>query len=300
MAIKLAFSTVACPEWTIEQVAAKAAEFGYQGVELRTLGPGGAQLASDPALTDPAKVADALKKHNITPVCLSTSEALHHADTTAGHGAVRRVREQIELASKIGCGYVRVFGYEVGPGENRKTVMKRIVLRAQALADRAGELGIRLLFENAGSFADAKDWWNIFNLLEHPAVRMCWNVANAAASGEGPAVSVPMLHRRIVLAKVKDLRVGEGSGYVPLGEGTVEIQHFIKRLMGIGYDGFVSVEWDRAWLPSLTPADEYLPDAHKRLTGWIDTLAAEFKDGQDKTAKAQAKAAPKPRARAAV
>ncbi len=46
MAIKLAFSTVACPDWTLSQVVDRASEMGYQGVELRTLGPGGSAAAA--------------------------------------------------------------------------------------------------------------------------------------------------------------------------------------------------------------------------------------------------------------
>ncbi|MCC6581363.1 MAG: sugar phosphate isomerase/epimerase [Phycisphaeraceae bacterium] len=295
MAIPLAFSTVACPDWTLEQVLHRAREYGYAGVELRTLGAGSTQIASDPALSEPAKVAKAFEQSGISPVCLSTSESLHHRGTSAGHQASWRIREAVDLAGRIGAPMVRVFGYEVAPGENRRSVLGRIAERVTPLADYAGDQGVRLVFENAGSFAAAKDWWTLFNLVEHPMLKLCWNVANAAAAGEGPAVSVPMLHSRIAIAKVKDTLIGEGAGYVPLGEGSCQIEQFVRRLMGIGYQGWITVEWDRLWLPSLTPAEEYLPDAAKRLQGWMDAIAQAVEEGRVSQAKTAAKNAPKPR-----
>lgn len=299
MAIKLAFSTVACPDWTIEKVAQQAAEMGYQGVELRTLGAGSSGLASDPALADPDKIREAFKQHNVVPVCLSTSISLHHNDTTSITDAHWQAMHNIELASQIGCSAVRFFGNEMATGKPRQAVISRIAEQTATLADTAARLGVQLLFENAGSISQAKEWWWMCNTVDHPMVGVCWNVANAAAVGETPAVSVPMLNSRIRLAKVKDTRVGEGSGYVPLGEGTVGVEHFVKRLLGIGFEGYISVEWDRLWLPSLAPAEEYLPDAKERLTGWFDAVAEAEEKGRAAVAKAAAKFAPKPRVKAA-
>lgn len=273
MAIKLAFSTVACPDWTLEEVARKAQEMGYQGVELRTLGAGGSSLASDPALTDPQKAGKILKAFGIEPVCLSTSVALNHRAESASRAAGWEAQNYVDMAVALGCPFVRFFGYEVKPGDSRQAAMQRIADRVGLLVDYAGEKGVTVLLENAGSFNKAKEWWWLFNLVDHPMLGLCWNVANAAAAGESPSISVPVLNQRIRLAKVKDTVVGEGSGFVPLGEGTVGIDQFIRRLLGIGYEGYVSVEWDRAWLPSLAPAEEYLPDAAKRLKAMIEKYA---------------------------
>jgi sugar phosphate isomerase/epimerase len=275
MAIKLAFSTVACPDWTLEDVARRAQEMGYQGVELRTLGAnsGGSAsggIAADPALTDPAKVAGVFKAFGVEPVCLSTSVAFNHRSVSDGRAALRDARQSIDLASAIGCAYVRFFGYEVKPGDSRQSAMQRIAERVTTLLDYAADRGVQVLLENAGSFNTAKEWWWLFNLVEHPMLGLCWNVANAAGAGEPPSVSVPTLNHRIVLGKVKDTVVGEGSGFVPLGEGTVGVDHFVRRLLGIGFDGYISVEHDRAWLTSLAPAEEYLPDALTRLKAMIE------------------------------
>lgn len=279
MALRLAFSTVACPDWTLERVVEQAKAMDYAGVELRTLGDGGggvtaARLACDPTLSDPAVVRRLFDGAGIVPACLSTSICLHHADTSAARTAMAQTTRAMELAAAIGCPAVRVFASTLRPGESRNAVIQRVAGRIAPLADKGGELGVELLFENAGSFARARDWWTMLNLAGHPLAGMCWNAANAAIAGEDPAVSVSVLHSRIRMAKVKDLTIGEGSGFKPLGEGDVAVENFFKRLMGIGFDGFVSVEWDRLWLPSLAPAEEALPAARKRIRDWLDAIEA--------------------------
>ncbi len=298
MPIKFAFSTVACPDWTIEQVAKQAQQMGYTGVELRTLGPGGSGLASDPAQGNAGQIKSILQDHGVEPVCLSTSISVHHRTSTTMKDARWQIQRSLELASQIGCAAVRVFGHEVSPGESRPAAIDRMAHQVASLADTAAGLGVLLLLENAGSMAKAKEWWWLLNVVDHPMVGLCWNVANAAAAGEPPAVSVPMLNSRIRLAKVKDTRIGEGSGFVALGEGTVGVEPFIQRLMGVGYEGYVSVEWDRLWLPALEPAETYLPQAHETLTAWMDAIAQAQEKGRKAAEKAAAKNAPKPRAKA--
>jgi sugar phosphate isomerase/epimerase len=296
MAIKLAFSTVACPDWDLPKVAAQAKAYGYDGVELRTVVKDDSPLASDPWSLDPAEAAKVLAGEGIEPICLSTSLALHHRSHDAGHNAVWQTVRAMELAAKLGCPAVRVFGNEVEPGQTRRSVAPRIAAHVSQILDKAGDLGVRLLFENAGSWCSARDWWLVFNLLDHPMLGLVWNVANAAAAGEGPAVSVPVVNSRIAIAKVKDTIVGEGSGFVPLGEGSVEVRHFVTRLMGIGFDGYISFEWDRAWLPSLAPAEDVLPEARETLAGWITAISEAEQAGAAKKAKRDAKQAPKKRA----
>jgi sugar phosphate isomerase/epimerase len=281
MPLKIAFSTVACPDWTLDQVAAKAKEFGFDGVELRTLGPGSDKLASDPALSTPHKVKHVLEDAGVEPVCLSTSLALHHHDETSIKSVRVQIARMLEEAGEMGCRSLRVFGNAVKPApmfgaETSRTVLMRMAENTRPLLDKAGEAGVQLLFENAGSFCAAKHWWWMLNLLEHPMAGLSWNPANAAAIGESSMVSVPMLNYRIKLAKLKDIVIGTGAGWVQLGEGNVGVQAYIQRLLGVGYDGYLSIEWDRLWFPTLAPADEYLPEAIKRVKEWLAAASERF------------------------
>ena len=60
----ITFSTLACPEWPIETVIAKAAEFGYNGLEWR----GGAQGHVQPSMPSSHKATLRRLSADVGPV----------------------------------------------------------------------------------------------------------------------------------------------------------------------------------------------------------------------------------------
>ena len=48
---------------------------------------------------------------------------------------------------------------------------------------------------------------------------------------------------------------GENLAYCLIGEGELPIDELIDALRSINYDGFISLEWDVAWLPELADMD---------------------------------------------
>jgi len=265
----LAFSTVACPAWGIEQVVAAAGDYGYQGVELRTFGAGSSQLGCDPALSDPEKVRYLFERASIQISCLATSVALHYRGKAEAAQALASAKTFVDMAVRLGCPRIRTFGYRIYPGEAPATAVRRLAARYVDLAEYAEASGVEIVIENAGSFARSRELWNLTNSTQHPLVGVCWNVAYAATVGERPGLSVTTLNSRIRCAKVKDTVIGEGTGYCALGEGSVEVERFVELLRGIGYEGWLCFEWDKLWLPSLAEPEEALPKARERLSEWM-------------------------------
>jgi sugar phosphate isomerase/epimerase len=142
------------------------------------------------------------------------------------------------------------------------------------LGDYAAERDVLIVVENQLSFRSAKEMWLILDRLNHRSIACCWDIFNAAQMGESPFISVPTLNSRIQFAQVKDAKFGPlGASYCQLGEGDVPVESFITRLRGIGYSGWVSVEWEKAWLPNLAEPEEILPDAIKKLRQWVSDPA---------------------------
>jgi sugar phosphate isomerase/epimerase len=93
---------------------------------------------------------------------------------------------------------------------------------------------------------------------------------------------VPTLNNRISYVQLKDAHLGSlGATLCPLGEGDVPVQKFLSRLLGIGYNGFVTFEWDRAWLPNIAPPEEALPAAIKKLKEWTNQNTEEKSDEKE-------------------
>jgi sugar phosphate isomerase/epimerase len=69
------------------------------------------------------------------------------------------------------------------------------------------------------------------------------------------------------------------------------VQKFISRLQGIGYSGWVSFEWEKAWLPNIAEPEVVLPAAFKKLQSWARPAEAAEAEAKAKAAAEAAKPA---------
>jgi len=184
--------------------------------------------------------------------------------------AIHRRRQQ------VGCGIVKIFDTQVRAGQSRASAGVALGDWLLPLGDYAADRDILIAVENAMSFRASKEVWLFLDRLSHPSIACCWDVFNAALIGEGPYVSVPTLNSRIAYTQVKDAKLGPlGATYCKLGEGDVPIKSFLTRLRGIGYSGYVTMEWEKAWLPALAEPEEILPDSITKLKEWAEMKADE-------------------------
>jgi sugar phosphate isomerase/epimerase len=268
MNVKFAFSTVCCPTWDFEAIVAKAKEYGYGGVEVRGFVSESVLTAANVFLTDPAKVKRIFAEGGIQIACLASSVAMK-GDKKADARAADELRQFITTAEAIGCPLVKLFDTQVKPGQARAAAAVAMGHWLLPLGDFAAEHGVQLVIENALSFRDAKEMWMMLETINHPCVAAAWDVFNAALVGESPSISVPTLNSRIQYVQVKDAQLGPmGATLCPMGEGDVKVKRFLHLLRGIGYDGWVTFEWEKAWLPNIAGPEEALPAAIAKLKEW--------------------------------
>ncbi len=267
--MKFAFSTVCCPAWDFETVAARAKEYGYDGVELRGFLDETVLTQSNPFLTDPKKIRAVFEKAGIEIACLASSIATN-GNTAKNEALAAQLRMYIDTAADIGCRIVKILDLGLRTGQSLQRSSVEMASWLAPLADYAAEKDIIIAVENSRSFVKARDMWLMLDVIGHPNVGAAWDLVNAAEAREGPLVSVPVLNSRIVYAQVKDVKfTPAGIEYHKLGEGEVPIKNFLTRLLGIGYKGYVALEWEKVWLPHLAGPEEILPDTIGKLRKWI-------------------------------
>ena len=272
--MRLAFSTVACPDWTLERVMSFADQHEYDGVELRTFGWGGTELACDPALTDAAKVRRLAHETGTHIMCLGTSVkfddriwppviglALPESDR-----AVQAARRFVSLADDIECPYLRVFGFEGHGGEKPGKTLERVVERMRWALDAAAKRRVKIVFENGGSFASAEQLTEVLDACNSPWLGACYNIAVGAEAGDNVTDAIDLLGERLWTVKLKDLR---GKDPVEIGQGDVPLADAIGHLAARGFDGWAVVEWMRFWRPDLAEAEGVLSRAMTTLRGWL-------------------------------
>lgn len=291
--MKFAFSTVSCPKWDFETICARAKEYGYDGVEIRGFLNESILTASNVFLTDPNKLKSMFKYHGIEIACLASSIAMTWSKKK-DRILVDDCRRFIDTAAAVGCSFVKVFDTTARPGHSRASAGVAFGDWLLPLGDYAAEREVVILVEGALSFRSAKEIWAILDRLQHPSIAACWDVFNAALIGESPYLSVPVLNSKIQYTQVKDAKLGVlGASYCKLGEGDVQVEKFLTGLLGIGYTGWVTFEWEKAWLPNIAEPEEALPGAIKKLREWtsVPDEAADAKSEKKHAAAAKPAAA---------
>lgn len=269
-----AFSTIACPEWTLERVTRLAAETGYAGVELRTFGHGSSQIACDPALTGAEKVRRLFRDHGVEISCLATSVGFDEPIRPAvlgyalgdTEGTIRQAKAAIDLAAQIECPLVRVFGFEMPENERYQSAFQRIRDRLALAVDGARHCGVKVVLENGGSFARASDLMNLIEDVGQPLLGAAYSVPVAWSVGEDPVAGLATLGDRVLSVKLRDLDA-KRRFCVP-GEGQVPCERAVRELVRTGSRAWVTFEWDRLWMPSLESPERVLPEALRRMYAW--------------------------------
>jgi sugar phosphate isomerase/epimerase len=282
--MKFAFSALCCPGWDLATMASRAKQYGFDGVELIAEGLG----------RDPAGVRDRFSEAGVAIACLASAAAMS-GNAGQDHALAEDVKRYIDLAAQVGCRLVKVRDTDARRGRNRATAAVELGEWLAALADHAAGQGVTLVVENALSFRTARELWMVLEQAGHPGVGACWSVFNAATAlpaGELPSTSVPVLNSRIHYVQVRDAKLTpQGLAHCRLGEGDVPVRLLLTRLRGIGYRGYVTLEWEKASLFGLPEPEELLPESLARLCDWVKPPVTEAKP---KKAEAGAKAAVKP------
>lgn len=254
----ITFSTLACPDWDIKKIIAKATEFGYDGIEWR----GGAQGHVQPHM--PAAKKNALRKMSSDAglIALTVTAYTSFVSEEERISNVEELRRYADLAAELGATYVRAFLGELPSGiipDN--TMYQRMSECLNAANAYANSVGVTIAVEPHDDFARSSVVARVFR-QSHLALKVIWDIGNAFAVGEDPAEGFDLLKDRIAYVQVKD-----GKGHIPhwrlcaLGEGDVPLKQAIDLLLANGYQGAFSVEWEYAWHPELDPPEVALPAA---------------------------------------
>jgi len=157
----------------------------------------------------------------------------------------RLTRRAFEIAHRTGARFIRVFTYwrTVDPA----AVFDRVVEALRNLADLAAkeDLIIGLENEHACNIATAAETRQVLDALDHPALQVVWDPANAYVSGENPYPGGYALlpANRIGHVHAKDCRLdGHKPLWGPLGECDIDWRGQLDALARDGYKGYINLE----------------------------------------------------------
>jgi glucosamine-6-phosphate deaminase len=269
--MKLSFSTLACPAWSLDQVIDAAGRHGYDGIELRFLEDQDA-LWERPELRGAGltRTRRRLSDAGLQVPCVDSRSFFHHPDPLRRRESLDEAERVVAVAHDLGARGVRVFGDKVQPGADRASTRAFIAESLTALAERARPAEVEVWLESHGDFARAADTLFVLEQVSGGGVGVLWDAPNAFDAGDDPAEGARRLGGAIRHVHLKDLRRRPGQLPEPMlpGEGEFPAAAALSALAQIGYEGWLSFEWEKKWHPQIPDADVALP----RFVRWVATL----------------------------
>jgi sugar phosphate isomerase/epimerase len=257
MAMQLAFSTLGCPQWDLDQIIAAARAGGYDGVEWRGY-QDEMELPQAPIFTPAARAETRhrFRDAGLEFACLSSSIRL--ADPTPERKQQERaaMTKYAELAQFLDCKLVRVFGGNLPTGVERAAALPEMAAFLRELGEIAAARGVSVVLETHDAFSTGAQVAELLRAADHLAANALWDLHHPYREGEPPETTVQLLGPYLRHTHVKDSR---GGRYCPMGEGDVPLARMLDLLRERGYDGWISLEWEKRWHPEIANPEDVFP-----------------------------------------
>lgn len=268
--LRMSFSTLGCPAWTWEKILDFAKQHDFSGVELRGL-MGNMDLPTCPEFS-PGRIGQSKKDiaaRGLHIASVDASAYMHDPDPAKHEEQMADSRRFIDLASQLGAPYIRVMGNEV-VGTQDETIA-RVAKSLRQLGEYAGPKNVTVLLESHGDFVHAPALLDILQQADSPHVALLWDAHNTYVEGqEDPEVTVSRLGKYIRHTHLKDSVTKSGEDhYVLTGRGTVPVKKQVQLLVDIGYQGYFSYEWEKAWHPDIEEPENAFPVYAEVMTGYL-------------------------------
>jgi sugar phosphate isomerase/epimerase len=271
--MKLAFSTLGCPDWDLDAMIAAARKLGYRGIELRAIA-GSLDLLSRPEFTTPqlTSTRTRFEEAEIEICCVDTSCTFHSPDASERANQVGTALAHAELAAKLGAPLIRVFPDKIQPGAQREQTRDWIAESLRAVAERMPD-DVDVALETHGDFAKAEAAAEIVDLATHPKVKLIWDIANSVAAGDTIEQAGRVIKPYLAHIHLRDAKpVIESEHWLPVlaGKGRVSFAETLNTIRELHYDGYVSFEWEKYWRPEIEEPEVALPDFINAIRGLLE------------------------------
>lgn len=257
--MKTSFSTLACPDFSWQDIYSMAKDFNFDGIEIRGLGDNIYSTKAAPFTDEELpNTLDKLKELNIEISCLSSGEPVNNLETK--DKAIAEITDYVELASKLSTKYVRVLGDKL-PAPEGEVDDEVVIGIMKELVPVAEKNDVVLLLETNGVYSDTSRLKKVLDSINSQHVQALWDVHHPYRfQGESPKTTVSNLGDYIKYVHVKDSVMEDGKvEYKMMGTGDLPLKEVFEELHSIDYDGYISLEWVYRWARNLLDGGIVVP-----------------------------------------
>lgn len=269
--MKLAFASLGCPNWSIEQVAAQAAALGFDGVELR--GIQGEHLGPAESPAELQRIRKLFKDSGTSILAIMGYSTFMLPDGEKREELIHTALQFIATAQALGCPVLRVFGGQTPEGLSRAQAIENVVNGLRRLAGPAEAAGVSVAIETHDDWCRGEFLAQVLDAVGSPAIGACWDAANSHFI-EPVATTYQAISAYIKHVHFKDSQRGaDGKIHSVLpGTGEVPLEQILTLLRDGNYQGTLSFEWEKKWQPELQEPEIAFPHYLKVTTGLMKKL----------------------------
>lgn len=261
--MKICFTSLGCPDWTVEEVARRAAQMGAYGVELRAKAPD-LHVSADTPASRVREIRRLFADAGVRIVGITGYTTFAGADPATRHANEAQLVRNLALCAELGADYVRTF---IGESEDAEgEVCRRAGESLRRAVETAAGIPAAALIETHDFAATGRVARRILDCAACPPERLgaIWDISHPPKGGEAPEETFRHLGPFVQAVHVKDeceqrLENGEIQQCFP-GLGIMPLRRCLEVLRAGGYGGYYVVEWERAFNMNLAP----LPEAFAR------------------------------------
>lgn len=285
--------TMGTPEYRLPEALELFARLGLEGAEV--VWQSGYASGIDPgASREDLRALGSAAGHAGVPIVALTpyEDRFNSLDGEDRRRALDAYTRALWASDVLGSRWIRLYGGRFLPGEgDRPAKWEALVDSLRILGERAERYGVTICVEtHFNTMTDtARNAADLVRQVGHPSVRVLYDQANLGFIGaEEWREALRELAGTIAYVHVKDFEftgahrafaardvshVEEESRIVRsrvVGDGILPWEDILRALRAAGYDGPLSLEYERRWHPQdLPPAAEGMAKAAERIRAWL-------------------------------
>jgi len=270
--MKLSFTTLGCPDWTLEQIAKNAKAFGYDGIELRTHSDGN-HFSPDASVEEARRVGKLFRDTGVPIISVMGYCKFAFEDSAEVAKNQELMRKLLALAEEMGARFVRTFAGQIPKESNRDAITEKVGQALKPLAAEAAKRNVTIGLETHDDWCSGDRVLNVARIVgSRQGFGIVYDIFNAFHSGiEDWSVTYAKVKPHICYCHLKDGYKGlDGNNhYVLVGAGDLPIPKVLQRFKQDGYEGFFSFEWEKKWHPDIEAPERAFPHfPHKVKALW--------------------------------
>lgn len=259
--MKIAFTSLGCPDWTVEEVAIRAKQMGADGIELRAKALE-THICTDTAPERVKEVRALFEEQGIPIIGITGYTQFFMKDEEERRANERQLVENMKLCQALGGKYVRTFIGYPDKDDDLDRVFAGISESLSRVSEMAKDIPVKALVETHDFASAGRSTQRMLEgmSINHGNVGAIWDISHPPKAGESPEETWEAIGKYVCSVHIKDeyqdrLPNGEIEQCYP-EEGILPLRRVLEILDEQGYDGWYVVEWERAFNMNLAPLEE--------------------------------------------